>query len=98
MTALITFRTKVKTMFDMAGNELYHYVDVPKLTTSHCDMNAFRQHPRYGGLANSVLFTSVLARIRSDLLDGKKYLRLDNLPNHVTVDKSGFLAIVVIKV
>jgi hypothetical protein len=59
-------------------------------------MTAFRQHKRYGGIANSDLFPNALARIRRDLGD---YIRLDKpLPENVTIDESGFLAKVTLEV
>lgn len=59
-------------------------------------MNAFRTHPRYGGLANSDLFPGVLARIRKERLGDK--IRLDAIPEGVGVDTSKFLAVVTIDV
>jgi hypothetical protein len=61
-------------------------------------MSAARQHPKYGAYANSDLFAGMLARIRRDVLNGRAYLRLNELPGNVTVDASGFLACVTIEV
>jgi hypothetical protein len=88
--AQITFRAKVRNGF----------IDVPQFKRSHCDMAAFRKHPRWGGLANSDLFPNVLARIRRDMIgsDSRNYIRLESLPAGVTVDCSGFLASVTVTV
>lgn len=86
--AQIRFKAKVRNGF----------LDVPAFNRSHCDMAAFRQHPRYGVVANSYLFPNALARIRRDLLGSRTCLRLDALPANVTVDQSGFLASVTIEV
>jgi hypothetical protein len=60
-------------------------------------MAAFRQHSRYGCLANSDLFPGVLAKIRRDLFPAN-YVRLDSMPANVTVDETGFLAEVIVTV
>jgi hypothetical protein len=94
--ATITFRAKPETIYNMDDTVAYRRVKVPELRRGHCDMPAFRRHPRYGGLANSDLFPNVLARIRRDHLG--EYIRLDNIPAGVRVDDSGFLAAVSIDV
>jgi hypothetical protein len=96
--ATIKFKAKIREAWNADGESVaWRYVDVPKLTRSHCDMEAFRRHPKYGGLANSALFPNVLSRIERDALGVRDYsrlLRLDRLPQGVTVDESGFLAVV----
>jgi hypothetical protein len=89
--ATISFKTKI----GRAG-----MVVVPTLKRSHCDMAAFRSHAKYGMFTNSDLFPSVLARIRRDLIgsDSRNYIRLDSLPTNVSVDLSGFLAVITITV
>jgi hypothetical protein len=59
-------------------------------------MNAFRQHAKFGGLANSDLFLNVLARIKQERLG--EHIRLDKIPDGVAVDETGFLAVVTIDV
>lgn len=97
MSATITFRAKVKTVWHAHDPDsvAWRYVDVPALARRHCDMNAFRRHPKYGSYANSDLFPGMLARIRRDV---GETIRLDRIPASVTVDESGFLAVVVISV
>lgn len=68
-------------------------VKVPKLTCSHVDMNAARQHPKYGSYANSDLFPAILARIAGAFAP-RGYIDVSNPPDGVTVDASGFLAAV----
>jgi len=94
----VTFKTKVQTMYALDDTPLYQYVAVPEFKRSHVDMAAARKHPEFGGLANSDLFPGVLARIRRGVLNGRAWLRLDELPANVTVDASGFLARVTINV
>ena len=92
--AEVKFKAKVQNMW--SGDEIaYRYVAIPELRRGHCDMAAFRCHPKWGGLANSDLFPNVLRRIRADLRDA---IRLDRIPANVTVDTSGFLATVTIHV
>ena len=100
--AAITFKGKVQTMRNMDDTVAYMFVAVPALDRKHCDMEAFRKHPKYGSYANSDMFPSVLARIVDDTF-GKSYsgarkLRLDMVPDGVTVDASGFLAVVTLTV
>lgn len=95
--ASIAFRGKVRTAHYVDGTTAYRYISVPALQRHHCDMAAFRQHPRYGGLANSDLFPGVLAKISRDLFPSR-YVRLDSVPANVAVDESGFLAEVTVTV
>lgn len=81
--AKITFKAKV------SGRR----VKVPALTRNHCDMAAFRSHPRLSAFANSNVFHLVLARAFP-----LKFIDLDAVPANVTVDTSGFLARVTIEV
>jgi len=97
-TARITFKAKPRDMQDVDGNLLYRYVEVPQFTRSHCDMSAFRCHPKYGAYANSDMFLGMLKRIRGEVLDRKAFLRLDQLPDNVTVIEKGFLATIAIEV
>lgn len=61
-------------------------------------MPAFRKHPKFGGFANSQLFPNMLSRIRRDITNAGGWIRLDRLPENVTIDESGFLAVVKIEV
>jgi len=93
----ITFRTKPETVYNMDDTPAYVEVKVPQVTTRHCDMHAFHTHPRYGNYTNSVLFVPMLRRdlaARGVTMGGT--LRLDQLPEGVVVDTSGFLAQVTI--
>src|ERR1700727_3003213 len=92
--AKIQFKRKIEQAWNPDDSPAYRIVRVPELTRSHCERGAFRLHPRYGGIANPALFPNALARIRRDVLQGKDCLRLDMLPDSVTIDESGFLAVV----
>ena len=94
--AKITFKAKVQQMHNVDGTVAYEYVPVPVFERKHCDMPAFRVHPKYGGLANSDLFKNVLAGIRRQALAGKPWIRLNDVPDGVNVDTSKFLAVVTI--
>jgi hypothetical protein len=96
MMAAISFRAKPETVYTMDGAPAFQRIRVPVLTRAHCDMAAFRKHPKYGGLANSDLFKNVLARLRRDFTGD--YIRLDRVPEGVTLDTSGFLATVTLEV
>ena len=94
--AKISFKAKIQTVYNMDDTVAYHCIKVPELTRSHCDMDAFRRHPKYRSYANSDLFPGMLRRIRKDKFG--ETIRLDKLPDGVTVDTSGFLAVVSISV
>lgn len=70
-------------------------VKIPVFTRSHCNMQKFRDHPKYGTWANSDLFPNVLAGIRRDIFGESDYLDLEKLPANVTV-KLGFFVVVTI--
>ena len=95
--AAITFKAKPQSVFNMDDTLAYQFIKVPTLARSHCDMAAFRKHPKFGGFANSDLFPNVLRRIASTVAPSG-IIRLDRgLPAGVTVDASGFLATVTIE-
>ena len=94
--ATISFKAKPETVYNMDDTVAFQRIKVPTLVRGHCDMNAFRKHPKFGGLANSDLFRNILAKIRRERLG--EYIRLDRIPEGVNVDTSGFLANVSIDV
>lgn len=95
--ATIRYRTKPMPVEYPEGGHAFTQINVPQLTRSHCDMNAFRKHPRYRSYANSDLFPSMLARIRKQVAP-HGWFKLEDPPAGVTVDASGFLAVVTIEV
>ena len=90
--AQIEFRAKVEQIYNMDDTPAFQRIKVPALDRKHCDMNAFRKHPKFGGFANSDLFRNVLTKIRRERLG--EYIRLDRVPEGVKIDTSGFLAVV----
>lgn len=94
--ATIKFRAKPEPLHYAGEDEpRYMRVKVPILDRKHCDMVAFRCHPKYGAYANSDLFKGILARIRADRMGN--YINLSDIPDGVTV-KEGFLFTVSIDV
>lgn len=91
--AKIQFKGKIQTMYNMDNTVAYEYIQVPEFDRKHCDMNAFRQHSKYGPYANSDLFKGMLKRARKDIFKGD-LLKLDDIPEGVQIDTSGFLAVV----
>ena len=91
----VNFKAKVQTVYNTDNTVAYQYVQVPELKRAHCDMNAFRSHPRYAAYANSDLFPGLLKRA-VEVAGVGKIIRLDQLSDRVTVDTSGFLARVTI--
>jgi len=103
--AQIKFKAKVQKVQRISrpdGDKIeFVYVEIlkiPTLTRSHCDMAAFRRHPKYTHFANSDFFPGMLARIKQDKGGTLGELKLDQLPAGVSVDTSGFLAEVTIEV
>lgn len=93
--ATISFKGKAFTVYNADDTPAYEAVKLPaRFTRSHCDMNAFRRHPKFGGLANSDLFPNILSKIKRDTFGNRDWVRLDQIPAGVTVDTSGFLAVV----
>lgn len=94
--ATITFRGKVETLRYADDSIASVRIKVPTLERRHCDMAAFRAHPKYGSYANSDLFPGMLARIKRERLGD--FIKMDAIPEGVAVDTSGFLAVVTIAV
>lgn len=94
--AIIQFKGKVETVYNADNSIAYTRIKIPEFKRSHCDMAAFRSHPKYGSYANSDLFPNMLGRIRADL---GNYIRLDReLPRNVTVNPEKFLYSVTVEV
>jgi hypothetical protein len=91
VSATITFKAKAQELANADGSIAYRFVSVPQFTRSHCDMQAFRNHPKFGGYANSDLFPAMLARIRREIVSGGLGLRLDQLPDNVQANEKGLL-------
>jgi len=98
MKAHIHFRAKVTESFYVNGDSAGKRIQVPTLKRIHCNMQEFRIHPKWGSYANSDLFIGMLAGIRCNLFGESGVLKLDAIPDGVTVDTSGFLAEVTIEV
>lgn len=95
--AAITFKAKVERVTNMDGTLAYELIKVPAIERRHCDMDAFRRHPKFGSYANSDLFKNLISR-QLKLAEISTHLRLDRLPACVQVDRSGFLANVTIEI
>lgn len=93
----ITFRAKIETIYNMDGSPAYRRVKVPAVERRHCDIQAFRDHPKFRGFVNSDLFKGLLRR-QLALAGVKEHLRLDHLPACAAVDESGFLAVVTLTI
>lgn len=93
----VSFKAKVQTVYNMDDTIAYQFVQVPELKRAHCDMSAFRSHPRYSAYANSDLFPNLLKRA-VEVAGVGKVIRLDKPLERVTIDTSGFLARVTINV
>jgi len=100
------FKGKVKESRYTDGTLARRYISVPVVARHHLDMNEARQHPKYGPYANSVIFAGMVksalckAGIRKDCT-GKLWVELPpiaELPPAVTVDESGFLAVVTVDI
>jgi len=88
--AMITFKTKIKHGISK------DYINVPMITSKHCDMGEFRKHSKFGKIANSVLFEHALRKHLMEI-GVSNIIWLTRIPNGVTVIP-GFLATVIIEV
>ena len=95
--ATIRFRGLPRKVYNMDETVAYMDIQVPVFHRKHCDMSAFRTHPKYGGLANSDLFDNVLARIRRDVAPGG-WWRMDRLPENVKATQEKFFTLFEIEV
>lgn len=93
----VTFKAKARCAYYIDGTYAYRYVNVPKtFGRQHYDIQAFRDSRRYGMYANSDFLPSMIRHAveRAGVRPGGR-LKLDGpLPDGVTVDESGFLAVV----
>lgn len=98
-SAKITFKAKPYHLEGVYSGEPdpHDRVKVPELKRSHCDMAAFRRHPKHGGYANSDMFPAVLKRIARQVAP-HGYLRLDRLPEGVTATPGALLTTITIEV
>lgn len=99
---VITFRAKiVETEAIDSDTVVERRIKVPALTASHYDNNGTRMagEPLGGGSAMAQrMFAAWLARAaRAVGVTPGGYLDLDALPASVTVDTSGFLAVVTVR-
>lgn len=87
----ITYKTKVKYLDEGEGTRT-PYIEYKRVVTrTDCSMKN-HEHTYY----NSDLFPAMLNRIYNQLIDGKPWCRLNQLPPAITVDTSKFLAVVTI--
>lgn len=94
----IKFRGKIREMRYTDGTLARRYISVPKIQRHHCDMGAFRSSRRFGSYANSDLFPAMINRELERLGIRRLAIDLENVPECVSVDQSGFLAAVTIEV
>lgn len=92
-THAIEFKGKVNQIYNPDNSPAWQEITVPVLSKKHCNLPVLRQHPRLGGIANSQLLPAALSRLRKQLFP-TGVLRLDQLPEGVTVDQSKFLTVV----
>lgn len=97
----ITVKAKLREARYTDGSLCRQYIQLPKIDRNHCDMSAFRAHSKFGGFANSDLFSGMLRRELSSRGIGEQ-ITLGNgdgpkaLPTGVTVTP-GFLHTVTIE-
>lgn len=85
MNAQVSFKTKVKRLED---GRLY-IIFKRKIGRTDCNLKAY-EHRYY----NSDLFETMLNRAYAEAIGNLEWATLCNLPNSVSVDTSGFLAVV----
>ncbi len=92
----ISFRTKVRDVYNADGTLSHRVVTVPEFKRSHIEcMAAARSSRVFGGFANSDLFPAIMAQHLNaafGLSPHSRTVRLHNLPPCIRVDTSGYLA------
>lgn len=97
--AQIQFKGKIRTVRFTDESKNYDYIQIPELDRKHCNMDAMRSHPKLGPYANSDLFKAMLQREKRRVFGSlSTQLKLNAIPEGVTVDTSGFLAVVTFEV
>ena len=109
--AQVQFKAKVVSVYNVDDTLAYKTIKIPAITRKHCDMDAMRKHSdkRISGFANSNMFEALIRskiktmlgeRIIMDINPDNvtKYLDNTKLPESVTIDTSGFLAVVTINI
>jgi hypothetical protein len=91
MLHTIRYKTKVKYMYG-DNDEKIPYIEFKReVKRADCSM---RRHERT--YYNSDLFPSMLNRVHKQLTNNKEWCRLTDLPEHISIDTSKFLAVVTI--
>lgn len=85
----IAFKTKTFPIIQADNTERTAIRLKKTLTRTDCNLKS-HEHDYY----NSDLFPSMLNRHYQTVTGGRDYLYLDSLPEGITVDTSGFLAVV----
>lgn len=90
--ANITIKAKKFTVYNMDNSIAYTAIKIPRIKTNHCDMNAMRQHKKFGAYANSNMFEQMInAHVKN--LGLPEVLKLNEIPEFLTV-KDGFFTII----
>ena len=84
----VSWKTKIR------ESEDGKFLSIPKFKRVHVDMAAARRSKRFGSYANSDLFPALLSKVRREWFGDRNWLWLNELPEGVDVDTSGFLAVV----
>lgn len=90
MQATLTYKTKVKNFADNGGR----YIDYKK----SCDRKDCNLKPHEHAYYNSDLFCSILNRAAKIAQDNKTWCRIEELPECITLDETGFLAVVKVQI
>jgi len=91
---VIQFRAKIREFVD--GER---YFDLKRtIGAKDADRDALRRHPVFGAYANSNLMDGILRGHVSRIFRNRDWCSMNELPPGVTVDDSGFLAVVSIEI
>ena len=92
----IQFKTKIQNVYNHDDSLAYRRINVPRIERKHCqNLQAFRTSKRFGYYANSDLFSGMLrgSVLSLGIVD---FINADNAPGCVSIDETGFLAVVTI--
>lgn len=90
ISAVICYKTKIKSFADNEGEYIDYKVNVTK---SDCNLKP-HEHAYY----NCDMFNSMLKRATLSAQNNKTWCRLSELPENITIDTSKFMAVVTIKI
>ena len=92
----IVFKSKIIPQRNRDGSVAYEIVPFPMLRRSHCDMDWFRRSRAFRNFADTTMFPYILKDVLEPMgvTENREWVRLDQLPAGMTVERDGDVATV----